>query len=189
MNKIAYYHSPLGWVEIQVSRDAVSSVIICDERKDDVGDHQPDSAVLAECIRQLDEYFGGQRTKFDLPVCQEGTTFQQSVWKALQDIPFGKTVSYAYVAKKLNKPTAARAVGAANGRNKIWIIIPCHRVIGANGSLTGYAGGLNRKQWLLAHEAKIVSGLKFEVSGSSLKPQTSNLKLETSNLKPQTKKI
>ena len=100
----------------------------------------------------MDEYFKGQRTTFDLPVRQHGTAFQQSVWNVLTEIPFGKTVSYSWVAKKLNNPKAVRAVGAANGKNNVWIIVPCHRVIGADGSLTGYAGGLDRKKWLLTHE-------------------------------------
>ena len=185
MSKITYYHSPLGWIEIQASPDAVTSVVFCDERKDDTCN---DSTILAACVRQLDEYFDGRRMNFDLPVDQKGTPFQQNVWNVLTDIPFGTTVSYADVARMLNKPQAARAVGAANGQNKVWIIVPCHRVIGANGSLTGYAGGLERKKWLLTHEAKIVSGLKFQVGA-----QTSNLKLQTSNftsnLKPQTSNL
>jgi len=110
------------------------------------------SPILAECVRQLDEYFNGRRTIFDVPVRQKGTKFQQSVWNVLTDIPFGKTISYGDVAKMLNNPKSMRAVGAANGQNKVWIIVPCHRVIGANGSLTGYAGGIERKKWLLGHE-------------------------------------
>jgi len=160
MSETTYYNSPLGWVEIKASHDAVTSVICCGERKDD---HHQDhgSEILAKCVRQLDEYFNGQRTHFDIPVNQEGTAFQKSVWKALTDIPFGKTVSYGDVAKKINHPKASRAVGAANGRNNVWIIVPCHRVIGADGSLTGYAGGIDRKKWLLTHEGQIVQNLKF----------------------------
>jgi len=151
MSIITYYHSPLGWIEIQVSHDAVTSLVFCDERKNDVCN---DSPILAECVRQLDEYFNGQRICFDIPIHQEGTKFQQSVWNVLTGIPFGKTVSYGDVARMLNHPKSVRAVGAANGKNKIWIIIPCHRVIGANGSLTGYAGGIERKKWLLDHERR-----------------------------------
>jgi len=159
MSATTYYYSPLGWVEIRASHEAVTSVICCGERKNDNhNDHG--SEILAECVRQLDEYFNGQRTHFDIPVNQEGTVFQKNVWKALMDIPFGKTVSYGDVAKVLNHPKAARAVGAANGRNKVWIIVPCHRVIGADGSLTGYAGGIDRKKWLLDHENEIVQILK-----------------------------
>ena len=152
MRSKTYYSSPLGWIEIQASNDAVSSVVFCDDRK---SDEQNGSAILTECVRQLDEYFKGQRKTFDIPVSQEGTSFQQSVWNVLTTIPYGKTVSYADVAKMLNKPKSARAVGAANGQNRVWIIVPCHRVIGANGSLTGYAGGIERKKWLLDHEKQL----------------------------------
>jgi len=157
MSASTYYHSPIGWIEIQASHDAVTSLVFCDERKNDTGS---DSPILAECVRQLDEYFSGRRTCFDISVHQKGTKFQQSVWNALTGIPFGKTVSYGDVAKMLNNPKSMRAVGAANGKNKLWIIIPCHRVIGANGSLTGYAGGTERKKWLLDHEKQ--NSLKFK---------------------------
>ena len=159
MNSIAYYRSPLGWVEIQTLQGAVSSVRLREELKNtDELQIKPndttcdDSSILSECIRQLEEYFNGQRTSFNLLVRQQGTEFQQSVWNILKEIPFGKTISYADVAKKLNAPKSARAVGAACGKNNVWIIIACHRVIGANGSLTGYAGGLECKKWLLDHE-------------------------------------
>jgi len=151
MSATSYYQSPLGWIQIQASHDAITSLVFCDERKNDACS---DSPILLECIRQLDEYFDGRRTSFDLPVEQKGTKFQQNVWNVLTGIPFGKTVSYGDVAKMLNNPKSMRAVGAANGKNKLWIIVPCHRVIGANGSLTGYAGGIERKKWLLEHEAK-----------------------------------
>ena len=154
MSATTYYFSPLGWIEIQASADAVTSLVFCDERKDDECN---DSPILAECVRQLDDYFAGRLTKFNVPVKQKGTGFQQNVWNVLTGIPFGKTVSYGDVAKILNNPRAVRAVGAANGQNKVWIIVPCHRVIGADGSLTGYAGGLERKKWLLDHETKTVS--------------------------------
>jgi len=151
MNSITYYDSPLGWVEIQASCDAVTSIAICNERKKDICS---DSPILKDCVRQLDEYFNGRRTNFDFPMNQRGTAFQQSVWKVLAEIPFGKTVSYGDVAKKLNAPKSSRAVGAACGKNNLWIVIPCHRVKGSDGSLTGYAGGLDCKRWLLEHEAK-----------------------------------
>jgi methylated-DNA-[protein]-cysteine S-methyltransferase len=152
MSSKTYYSSPLGWIEIQASNNAITSVVFCNEP---IIDERNDSALLAECICQLDEYFSGQRTIFDIPVNQEGTPFQQNVWNALTDIPFGKTVSYSDIAKALNNPKSVRAVGAASGQNKVWIIVPCHRVIGANGSLTGYAGGLDRKRWLIAHEKQL----------------------------------
>ncbi len=108
--------------------------------------------LLTTVSAQLDEYFAGRRERFDVPLAPRGTAFQTSVWAVLQLIPFGVTWSYAQVARALGSPKAVRAVGAANGRNPISVIIPCHRVIGADGSLTGYGGGLPRKRWLLAHE-------------------------------------
>jgi methylated-DNA-[protein]-cysteine S-methyltransferase len=113
-----------------------------------------DKKVLAEAVRQLTAYFGGELTRFDLPTQQEGTPFQQRVWGELVHIPFGEKVSYQQVAERLRKPTAARAVGSANGRNQLAIVVPCHRVIAAGGKLGGYGGGLWRKEWLLAHERK-----------------------------------
>ena len=153
MNATTYYHSPLGWIEIQATHDALTTLVFCDERKDDV---HSGSAILVECVRQLDAYFAGRLKNFDLPVRFEGTEFQKKVWNVLMDIPFGKTVSYGDVAKMLHHPKAMRAVGAANGKNKIWIVVPCHRVIGANGSMTGYAGGIERKKWLINHESQLL---------------------------------
>ena len=108
--------------------------------------------LLTRARKQLDEYFSGKRTSFDLPLAAKGTDFQQQVWKKLCDIPFGETSSYGEVAARVGNPRASRAVGAANGRNPIAVIVPCHRVIGADGSLTGFGGGLERKKWLLQHE-------------------------------------
>jgi len=109
-------------------------------------------AVLDAAAEQLDAYFAGSLTGFDVPLAMAGTPFQRSVWAALQQIPFGQTTSYRELALRIGRPTAYRAVGLANGRNPISIIIPCHRVIGSDGSLIGYGGGLDRKRWLLAHE-------------------------------------
>jgi methylated-DNA-[protein]-cysteine S-methyltransferase len=113
-----------------------------------------DDGCLAPVRRQLDEYFGGERTSFDLPLAFEGTPFQERVWRALTEIPFGETTSYGELARRIGTDTwpGARAVGAANGQNPIVIVVPCHRVIGADGSLTGFGGGLPRKRWLLDHE-------------------------------------
>jgi methylated-DNA-[protein]-cysteine S-methyltransferase len=108
--------------------------------------------VLAKAMSQLEEYFAGQRMEFDLPLDPQGTEFQRAVWKALTAIPFGEIRSYAGLASALGRPTASRAVGAANGRNPLSIVVPCHRVIGGDGTLTGYAGGLDAKRWLLRHE-------------------------------------
>lgn len=109
-------------------------------------------AIAEEATRQLRAYFAGERRTFDLPLAPRGTEWQQQVWLALRGVPFGETVSYATIAQRLGRPTASRAVGAANGRNPLPIIVPCHRIIGANRTLTGYAGGLHRKHTLLAHE-------------------------------------
>ncbi|NNE75686.1 MAG: methylated-DNA--[protein]-cysteine S-methyltransferase, partial [Pricia sp.] len=108
---------------------------------------------LIEAAHQLQEYFKGERQHFDLRLKPTGTDFQQRVWKFLLDIPYGKTLSYLELSKKLGDTKAIRAVAAANGKNPIWIVVPCHRVIGSDGSLTGYAGGLHRKKWLLEHES------------------------------------
>jgi methylated-DNA-[protein]-cysteine S-methyltransferase len=110
--------------------------------------------VVGDALRQLREYFAGRRTEFDLPVEPAGTSFQRSVWRRLQEIPYGETISYGELARRVGKPQAARAVGAANGRNPIPIVIPCHRVIGSNGALTGFGGGLPIKEALLALESK-----------------------------------
>ena len=112
-----------------------------------------DDSTLPEVRRQLDEYFAGTRQTFDLHIRLHGTAFQRQVWDALMKIPFGQTRSYGEQARHIGLPDAPRAVGAANGQNPVSIIVPCHRVIGANGALTGYAGGIERKRWLLAHEA------------------------------------
>lgn len=109
-------------------------------------------AILALARAQLDAYFAGRSTTFDLPIAAKGTPFQMEVWRILQTIPFGETISYGELARRIGDPKAMRAVGAANGRNPIPIVVPCHRVIGANGSLTGFGGGIERKRWLLAHE-------------------------------------
>jgi len=108
----------------------------------------------AAVTEQLTQYFSGKRSTFDLELAPRGTAFQLAVWNALREIPYGDTISYAELARRIGKPSAVRAVGAANGANPIPVIIPCHRVIGSNGTLTGYGGGIERKQWLLAHEGR-----------------------------------
>jgi methylated-DNA-[protein]-cysteine S-methyltransferase len=116
----------------------------------------PTGEMLARAVQQLNEYFAGQRTTFDLPLEAMGSVFEHRVWKALRSIPYGTTTSYGDVAKRLGDPSATRAVGSANGKNPIPIIIPCHRVLGANGDLTGFGGGLDRKRWLLEHEGVLM---------------------------------
>ncbi len=111
-----------------------------------------DQTLLGEAVAQVEAYFDGSLKEFDLPLRSAGTPFQQAVWRELEGIPYGTVTSYGEIARRVGKPTASRAIGAANGRNPIAIIVPCHRVIGADGTLTGYGGGMWRKEWLLAHE-------------------------------------
>lgn len=142
--------SPLGYTKINGDEQGISSVIILNSEEKET-DLIPE--VLQDCVHQLIEYFSGERTKFDLILNPEGTEFQRKVWTKLQTIPYGKSISYLELSKQLGDVKAIRAVANANGKNPLWIIIPCHRVIGSDGSLTGYAGGLYRKQWLLSHES------------------------------------
>jgi len=113
-----------------------------------------------ECERQLTEYFDGDRTAFDFPFQQEGSAFQQQIWAELLKIPFGRTISYLKLSKRIQNVKAIRAIGTANGSNAISIVVPCHRVIGSNGDLTGYSGDLWRKKWLLDHEGKFANGVQ-----------------------------
>ncbi|WP_111655447.1 methylated-DNA--[protein]-cysteine S-methyltransferase [Isoalcanivorax indicus] len=152
------YYQPaaasLGLIRIQASDDGLTAITFLDATDHDTASPAPQpNAHTRLCQQQLAEYFAGQRTRFELPLAASGTPFQQQVWRRLCDIPFGATASYADIAARLDNPRAVRAVGAANGRNPLAIVVPCHRVIGRDGSLTGYAGGLARKRWLLAHEA------------------------------------
>ena len=146
---ITYYKTPIGTAKIEGDDNGISSVSVIDE---DVNHTKLIPKSLQECVKQLDEYFQKRRTAFDVKLNPQGTEFQKKVWKGLQDIPFGKTISYKDQSKKMDVPKAIRAIASANGKNPIWIIIPCHRVIGSDGSLTGYAGGIWRKKWLLEHE-------------------------------------
>ncbi|MBS4201262.1 methylated-DNA--[protein]-cysteine S-methyltransferase [Bacillus sp. FJAT-49732] len=146
------YESPIGVIEIIGTQEAIISILFSEENKK-VHFLQPETPpVLAECYNQLDEYFKGDRHEFTFPYQFEGTDFQKTVWGALIEIPYAKTGSYKDIAVSIRNEKAIRAVGSANGKNKLSIVIPCHRVIGSNGKLTGYAGGLWRKEWLLQHE-------------------------------------
>ena len=152
----SYYSSPVGHLKIQCTDEHLQAVVFMDEEcRDDKEEHP----ILQTCCQQFDEYFSGQRKAFDLPLQQNGTSFQQKVWDLLLQIPFGKTISYNQLSKQYGDLKAIRAVASANGRNNLAIIVPCHRVIGSNQSLTGYAGGLWRKKWLLEHEAKHHAGV------------------------------
>ncbi len=147
---IAYYRTPVGIAKIIEDDGYISSITVNDEG---APVDEPSTPLLKTAINQLDEYFAGERKVFDLPLKQSGTDFQQTVWTQLQYIDYGTTVSYAKLAENMKSPLAIRAIAAANGKNSLWIVVPCHRVIGTDGGLTGYAGGLWRKQWLLEHEA------------------------------------
>lgn len=151
MNKLDY-KSPIGIVEIVGTEEVVSSIMFIegDEVSNTVNSETPQ--VLVDCSIQLDEYFKGERHVFSFPYNFEGTEFQKKVWNALTTIPYAETGSYKDIATAINNEKAVRAVGTANGKNRLSIIIPCHRIIGSNGRLTGYAGGLWRKEWLLQHE-------------------------------------
>lgn len=141
--------SPLGYVKIEGTNEGITSVSILNSEEKESEIVQDD---LLDCVLQLQEYFEGSRSTFNLKLNPSGTPFQKQVWAELQNIPYGKTISYLELTKKLGDVKAIRAVANANGKNPIWIIVPCHRVVGADGSLVGYAGGLHRKQWLLEHE-------------------------------------
>jgi len=147
---IHHYTSPVGILEIKTAEMAVREVRLLKSRPE-ILQTSSDSLVLGTC-RQLHEYFAGKRQLFDLPLMPEGTHFQQTVWKQLQKIPYGKTISYRQLAEAVDNPKACRAVGSANGKNPIAIIIPCHRVISADGGLGGYAYGLDIKKHLLELE-------------------------------------
>lgn len=148
----SWMESPTGWIEITADDEGVTSVFFHDKKQPNGKNSNP---FTEQCEKELDEYFSGKRKEFTVPLHPIGTPFQKRVWKELCDLPFGKTASYLDLAKILGDEKLTRAVGTANGKNPIGIIIPCHRVIGADGSLTGYAGGLHRKKWLLMHEGVI----------------------------------
>ncbi|MFV8357077.1 methylated-DNA--[protein]-cysteine S-methyltransferase [Flavobacterium sp. XS1P32] len=143
-----YIKTPLGIAAITGDVHGVSEITVLDEGE--VSAQIP--VFLRDAVQQLQEYFNSQRTDFTFKLNPKGTDFQQKVWNALLDIPFGKTRTYLEQSKFLGDPKAIRAVASANGKNPLWIVVPCHRVIGSDGSLTGYAGGLWRKKWLLEHE-------------------------------------
>lgn len=156
--EIAFINSPLGITKIEGDENGIS-VICCASSSFALGSILSEGALsdvipenLKEAVSQLQDYFEGKRTDFTFKLNPKGTEFQQKVWQELLNIPFGKTISYLDLSKKLGDVKAIRAVASANGKNPLWIVIPCHRVIGTDGSLTGYAGGLWRKKWLLEHE-------------------------------------
>ena len=153
MNKYTgYIKVSAGIIKIICSEEYVFSVSFSDTIKE----NDKGSEVLDKALKQMNEYFSGERKKFDLPLYFEGTEFQKSVWNELRKIPYGTTVSYKDIAEGIKNEKAVRAVGNANNKNKIMIIVPCHRVIGKNGKLVGFAGGLDKKEFLLKHEKKFM---------------------------------
>lgn len=148
----AYYDSPIGLIEIGGTSEGVTSLFFVEERRRGA----VSNAVCDEAVKQMAEYFEGSRHEFDVPIALRGTEFQREVWQGLRSITYGQTVSYGDLARSIGKPSAVRAVGSANGDNPISIIVPCHRVIGSDGGLTGYGGGLERKEWLLKHEGGLL---------------------------------
>lgn len=168
MNKItAFYPSPIGTILIECTDDLITALLF--EKENDklqskgvvIKEPPPQHTLLNKCLLQLHEYFKGSRKEFHLPVQQNGTAFQQKIWTALMQIPYGKTISYLELSKRTGDAKAIRAVGTTNGKNQLSIVVPCHRIIGSNGTLTGYGGGLWRKQWLLEHEAKFEHGVQM----------------------------
>lgn len=156
--EVAYLESPLGTVQIKGDRNGVTSIFTTDRACPD----QEVPGALKTAVNQLKAYFNRERKNFTLKLDLQGTEFQKKVWSLLLEIPYGKTITYLDLAKKMGNPSAVRAVAAANAKNPLWIVVPCHRVIGTNGSLTGYAGGLSQKKWLLEHEqASVQHKLKF----------------------------
>ena len=154
----AYLNTPLGTLEIKGDDSGLVSVHFLDREEGNTSEI-PES--LLDAVTQLKEYFNNQRDTFELVLNPEGTEFQKRVWDLLQTIPYGKTTSYQKMANRLGDPKVIRAAASANGKNPISIIIPCHRVVGSDGSLIGYAGGLHRKKWLLEHESPVKQGSLF----------------------------
>lgn len=143
--------TPVGALTIIGDEQAIHTLTF---KEGKVPTHEPLPDVVRQCVEEIIGYFAGSLREFTFPVAQPGTEFQQSVWQQLMTIPYGQTISYLQLAKRINNPKSIRAVGTTNGKNSIAIVVPCHRVIGSDGSLTGYAGGLWRKKWLLEHEIR-----------------------------------
>jgi len=166
MSNFCHFESPIGRLLLTSDGAALTGLYMLPTKKAALTDGWIEGTTarpLSAAIRQLREYFAGSRRAFDLPLRLHGTSFQSSVWRELHGIPFGRTWTYAELARRIGKPAASRAVGLANGANPISIIVPCHRVIGSDGSLTGYGGGLERKRWLLEHEGGVGKQQSFSL--------------------------
>lgn len=171
MRYFASYESPYGNMLVVASTEALVGLYFVGQKY--FPRHNPewredaDAAPIAQTIRELDEYFGGERTRFDVPLAPHGTSFQRAVWKGIASVPYGETITYGELARRAGFPGNARAAGAATGQNPIGVIVPCHRIVGANGSLTGYAGGLDKKRALLALEAEHAAHDLLRPAGTS----------------------
>ncbi len=152
MRYFDFYESPMGRMLIVAGPDALTGLYFVDQKYyrevEPQWSHSPDHAVVRAAVRQIAEYFAGRRREFDLPIAPEGTAFQSAIWKAIASVGYGEVITYSELARRAGHPGAIRAAGAATGRNPITVIVPCHRIVGADGSLTGYAGGLERKRAL-----------------------------------------
>ncbi|NDA60856.1 MAG: methylated-DNA--[protein]-cysteine S-methyltransferase [Chitinophagia bacterium] len=155
-----YYESPIGLISIGGTEEYISELLFIDNAEEMSHGEPGITEVIHQCTEELIEYFHGKRKDFQVPIFQEGTEFQEQVWNQLVHIPYGKTISYLQLAEQIGDSKATRAVAAANGKNKIMLLRPCHRVIGSDRSLTGYAGGTWRKKWLLQHEFKTNLGVQ-----------------------------
>ncbi len=155
-----YYHSPVGILKIAGTAEYISEISFHDSTQKQPGSKKEMPPLLIQCVEQLIQYFNGERRVVDFPINLPGSAFQQETWNWLMTIPYGKTISYLQLAIKTGDPKATRAVASANGKNNIAIVVPCHRVIGANRELIGYGGGLWRKKWLLEHEMKVAYGVQ-----------------------------
>jgi methylated-DNA-[protein]-cysteine S-methyltransferase len=155
-----YYESPIGLIRIGGTDLHVTEITFVDDQEEMVHGEPGITEVIHQCTEELIEYFRGSRKTFDTPISQSGTVFQEIVWNELMNIPFGKTISYQQLADQVGDSKATRAVAAANGKNAIMIIVPCHRVIGSDRSFTGYAGGIWRKKWLFRHEMNTTLGVQ-----------------------------
>ena len=157
-----YYHSPIGVIRVSGTDQFISEVHFMDETNEPIPPNSGEalSPLVIQCVEELIQYFHGNRRQFEVPINQQGTGFQTKVWNELISIDFGKTISYLELSRRLGDTKAIRAAAAANGKNNVAIIVPCHRVIGSNRSLVGYGGGLWRKKWLLQHEAKQAHGVQ-----------------------------
>jgi methylated-DNA-[protein]-cysteine S-methyltransferase len=154
-----YYQSPIGLIKISGTESYITNLSF-EENREYLPESAKNTCILQQCVEELAAYFNGESRAFHIPVNQPGTPFQNKVWEELLNIDYGKTISYLTLAKSLGNPNCIRAAAASNGKNKLCIIVPCHRVIGSNQSLVGYAGGLWRKKWLLDHENKMANGLQ-----------------------------